>query len=442
MMLIIVGMAFMLNPMLAIVDILPDFIGCALILIGLYRISSISPELNDARPYFKYMLYVSLARTVVVFVSGNFDDIMQLSVTLIFGVIEFGLAVMAIPALYDGLSYLNIRYGGSPKEAPEFKTVGMIFFAARGFFAVLPQLGSVITISDDELIGPADQVVTDWSAYSGIITLAGAVLTLIFAVFWYTAVISYIGKLTKDKDFVSALKAAYQYKRETDPGYYIRRRLLGAFMVFTAGSFFLIDLLGDGINYIPDFVFGFCALAAIWAISPYSDKKSIIKGYIFGGIYTVFSIANFIYFNIFMKNRFFAPFDQVIARFLTEYILALSFAFAEAAALILFAHRIFYAFLPIVEQQTTLDTPAEFVRTARSNEKYITGTKRLLAACCISIAVTGVSTLLLSALLLIMPLYWMIHLALNITAFCLTMALTTRLTIGVRRRYERPEDII
>ena len=143
-----------------------------------------------------------------------------------------------------------------------------------------------------------------------------------------------------------------------------------------------------------------------------------------------------------MKKRFFAPFDTVLSRFQSEYILAIVFALAEAAALLLFAYRLYYAFLPIVENQITPITPAEFVKTARSNEKYITGTKRLLAACCVSIGVTGVSTLLFSAILLPLPLYWMLHLALNITAFCLTMALTTRLTIGVRRRYEKPEDII
>ena len=97
-MLIIVGMAFMLNPMIAILDIFPDFIGCILILIGLNRISSISPELDDARPYFRYMMYASLARTLIFFASGTFDDVMRLSVTLIFGVIELGLAVMANPA--------------------------------------------------------------------------------------------------------------------------------------------------------------------------------------------------------------------------------------------------------------------------------------------------------------------------------------------------------
>lgn len=441
MMLIIIGMGFLLNPMIAVLDILPDFIGCALILIGLNRISSISPELDDARPYFKYMVYVSLARAIIFFASGTFDEVMRLSITLIFSVIEFGLAVMAIPALYDGLAYLNIRHGGSAKEAPEFKTVGIIFFAARGFFAILPQIGAVVSLDNEDFIGPADQM-TDWTQYTGILTLAGVVLTLIFAAFWFAAVITYIGRLTKDEKFVCELKAAYRHKRETEPGYFIKRRLLAAFAVLTVGAFALIDLIGDGVNCIPDFIFGFCALAALWAVSPYSDAEAIKKSYIFGGIYTALSVANFFYLNNFMKNRFFAPFDILLSRFYGEYLSAVIVSLAEATALILFAYYIYSAFMPIVEEQITPDIPIEFVRTALSNEKYINSTKRLLSACCISIGVTGVSSLLFSAILIPVPMYWMLHLAINITAFCLTMALTTRLSIGVRRRYEKPEDIM
>ncbi len=442
-MLIIVGMAFMLNPMIAILDIFPDFIGCILILIGLNRISSISPELDDARPYFRYMMYASLARTLIFFASGTFDDVMRLSVTLIFGVIEFGLAVMAIPALYDGLAYLNIRHGGKPKEIPEFKTVGIIFFAARGIFAIIPQLGSVMNSGDDELITPGsgDQLLNDWTEYSDILTLVGIILTLIFAAFWYTAVISYIGRLSRDEQFIASLKDAYKYKRETEPGYFIRKRLLTSFVIMSVASFFLIDLIGDGVNCIPDFPFGIFMIVALWVISPYTDKTKIKKAMIFGSIYTFLSLINFIYFNIFMKNRFFASFDYLITHYIFEYIAAVVTALAEAVALILFAYHLFYPLLPIVEKQITADVPEEFVRTAKRNEKFVLGTIKILKAYCISLSVTGVSTLLFSALLHPFPIYWMIHLAVNIVFFCITMALTTRLSIGVRKRYERPEDI-
>ena len=54
--LIIIGAFFMINPMIAFIDVIPDFIGCALIVYALHRLSSVSPELEEAEKYFKYFI--------------------------------------------------------------------------------------------------------------------------------------------------------------------------------------------------------------------------------------------------------------------------------------------------------------------------------------------------------------------------------------------------
>ena len=53
--LITVGLLFFMNPLVAIVDIFPDFIGCILILLGINRLRAVSPELDDAVSVIKYM---------------------------------------------------------------------------------------------------------------------------------------------------------------------------------------------------------------------------------------------------------------------------------------------------------------------------------------------------------------------------------------------------
>ena len=54
--LITAGLLFLMNPLIAIVDIFPDFIGCILILLGINRLRAVSPELDDAVPIIKYMI--------------------------------------------------------------------------------------------------------------------------------------------------------------------------------------------------------------------------------------------------------------------------------------------------------------------------------------------------------------------------------------------------
>ena len=439
--LIIVGITFFLNPIISLIDIFPDFIGCALILLGLGKLSSISPELDSARPYFKYMLYISVARTVIFFASNGFDDVMRITLTMLFACIEAGIAIMAFPALYDGFAYLNIRYSGKVKEMPEFKSIGIIFFIARGIFSLLPhfsQLAYILSENYDSSLGSVEETVSTLNEYTGILTLTNVILTLIFAAFWMVAVASYIGKLSRDKDFISAVKGAYLLKLENEPGYFTRRTLVLGTFLMTTGGVFLLDIIGNGINLIPDFVFPILAVCALAVMMKYitSHKKALISG----GIYAVLSIANYIYFTLFMQRRFHASFDFMITHFPHEYIIALVFALAEGVSLIYFAYRLYISLTPIIEREITQDTPEIFVRSAKLNDKFIKETIILLKVYCIWLGVTAVSSLLFSAFLHPIPIYWMIHLLINVVFVCISIALFSRVKAGVCRRYERAEE--
>ncbi len=439
--LITVGMIFLCNPMIAIFDIAPDFIGYALILFGLNRISAISPELDDARPYFRYLLIASVARSFVFFASGTFDETMNLSVTLVFAAIEFGLALMAFPALYEGLSYLNIRYSGKAKECPEFKTISAAFFCIRGIMSLIPMLGSVMYNPDDELITSPDQVASGgWGEYALILNAVNVVITLIFAAFWLAIAASYIGKLSKDPTFKSCLTEAYKERCKNDPAYFARRTLCFAFSAAAFGSFFLIDLLGDGLNYIPDFIFGAFMLAVLYLIRKYSDKLALKKALISGGVFTALSIANFVEYTLFMKRRFYAPFEKLMMMFPEEYVIAVIFALLECISLIVFAYYLFYAFMPVLQNETTPDVPENFIKSVSKNKQFVKRSIGLLYAFCISLGTTAVSTLLFSALLHVFPKFWMINFALNVIFFCIANVLFSKIITGVKNRYSNPND--
>ncbi len=437
----IAGIICICNPMLALFDLIPDFIGYILILYGLNRLSAISPALDDARPYFRYMLFASIARTLIFFASSTFDETMTLSLTLIFSAIEFGLSVMAIPALYEGLSYLNIRYNGKAKEAPEFKTIGMAFFCVRGIMSLIPMLGYVMYDPDDELITSPDQIVSEnWTEYALILNVVNVVITLIIAIFWIAIVVSYIGKLSKDNDFKALIDAAYEQRRRDDPGYFTRRTLCFAFSAANIGAFFLIDLIGDGINLIPDLIFPACMIWVMYLIREYTDSEALKKAYISGGICTVVSVANFIVYTLFMKRRFYAPADTLMARFASEYYLAAAFALAEGVALFIFAQYLYDVFKPIVIKETTPEVPEGFVRSARENEKFIRRSLVLLRVFCVAIQVTSVSTVLLTVLMHFFPLIWLINLGVNIVFFAIASVFFFKLITGIKRRYSITDD--
>ena len=71
---ILLGFLFFFLPNFNIVDILPDFIGCLLIIYGLGKISDLSPVLNDAKNAFKNLLYIYIAKFVLMFFVPYFGN--------------------------------------------------------------------------------------------------------------------------------------------------------------------------------------------------------------------------------------------------------------------------------------------------------------------------------------------------------------------------------
>ena len=432
--LITVGLLFLMNPLVAIADVLPDFIGCILILLGINRLRAVSPELDDAVPPIKYMIYVSIARTVIFFGSGGFDDITLLSITVMFAVIEFGLGSAMLSALHGGLAYLNIRYDGSTKESPEMRNVGVVFLAVKGVLSVVPLLGAIASDSENIL----EDVTEGWAAFSGLLTVSNVVITLIFAAFWGFSVLGYIGKMAKDGAFRSKIQAAYELKREQNPNFFMRRTLLFAFAFLSVSSFFFIDFLGDGKNYIPDFLFALTSLFGIYVLSSKTEVKKEV--YISGGIYFVLSLADYIYYMSFMERRFFASFRIIRERFLWEYILLIVLAALSSAALIVYFKYLYRMLNTVIDTHAVHELSDEYVRSNRLNRELIVKYRRLNKAFTVLGIVTAASHVAFSVLIVIVPEYWMLNLAISIAVFCLSINLFSRLKEGVIAKYELESD--
>lgn len=432
--LITVGLLFFMNPLIAIVDIFPDFIGCILILLGINRLRAVSPELDDAVSVIKYMIYASIARIVLFFASGSFDDITALSVTIIFALIEFALGSAMLGSLQSGLAYLNIRYDGKTKESPEMRNVGVVFLAAKGILSVIPQLGAIATDSENILEDTAES----WLAFSGLLTVSNVVITVIFAVFWAVSVFNYIGKMSRDKDFRASINAAYELKRKENPSFFMRRTLLFAIAFLSVSPFFLIDLLGDGKNYIPDFLFISVSLFGVYVLSRRMTVRKEV--FISGAVYFVLSLVDYVYYMGFMERRFFASFRIIKERFLWEYVVLVALAVLSTAATVVYFRYLYKMLADLIDNHVAHELSGEFVRSNRLNVEFVQKSKRLLKVFTVFGYVSAAASLVFSAIVLIVPEYWMLNLAVNITVFCLSLALFTRIKEGVIAKYGLETD--
>lgn len=444
---IFIGMLFFANPMLALFDIFPDFIGCVFVMYGAHLLAPVTADFEDTFHRFKYLIFASVGRTLIAFSSAQFDGVTYLSVSLMLAVIELIIAVMAFTSLSEGLATLKIKFGGIEKNPAELRGVGIAFFAARGLCSMLPYISSVLDTDEEFITGESFLEATD---YSGVLMLVNIVITVIFAVFFIITLVNHILKPAKNTELVKAIGTAINEKRLISPEYFTRKTLTFALSVLAYSSLFLIDFIAGvtmgGRSFVPDALFG---LTVIWTILL---MKKHLRGYkkplISGIVYTIISLVSFIVYNNFLTKHYLTDFDILIFEFTNQYIVAVAFALAETISLIVFAVMLTDYLVPIVTKYSVPEIPVEFVRLGKQTDTYVRRSFYMLKTFeifLIFIALTGTFT---AAALQLFDVgyidfpYLIVNAIVHIAFYALASTLFLRLKNGVLKRYERPEDII
>lgn len=445
---IAVGLAFFLNPMIILFDILPDFIGCALIMLALHRLSPAASELENTFNYFKYMLFASVVRLFIALASAGFDNVTYLSASLIIGLAEAVIAVMAFSSLCDGLSTLSLKFSNEPNDYSDLRNIGVAFIAARSFASVLPYITSVFDGKDDDLITGEYVPGAD---YTALLTIVNIVITVIFAVFFMTSVVSNLGKTAKDKEFCIAMHREIEEKGQKDPDFFIRKNIGFALTLLAYSSLFLIDFIGSmpdgGVNFIPDFGFGLLTVWAVLLLGKYLPNYK--RTAICGTLYTVFSAVNFFVFDWYIGKHYYTNFDMLITRFSKDYIIALIFSAVETVALAVYAVCLVKFLKPVAETYSIPIVPPEFVRLSKQMEKSKRRSVILLKGLGVFLIVIAIAGSALTAVSQLFDVgygdinfpYIFSHLVLNIAFYAYASTSFLRMRAGVRKRYERITDV-
>ena len=85
---IILSFFFLFNPLWNIFDVLPDFIGCMFLLKGLSKLADINSTLSVSKEKFSKLLWVYIAKFVIMLMFVLFDQTWILVWTFSFAVLE------------------------------------------------------------------------------------------------------------------------------------------------------------------------------------------------------------------------------------------------------------------------------------------------------------------------------------------------------------------
>ena len=320
--LVLAGLCFFFNPVFAVVDVLPDCIGCLLVWFGLSRVSRVSRPMVEARAAFLKLFVVYLVKDLFVMaIFGMSSDLERPSSLLIvaFAAAVLGLyfTITALRALFDGFYTLAVTHDCPPlyrkkeaaepfventcesKNAPEqakkrrfgevsrteaVLRLSLVFVLFREIVGVLPEFSALTSLEFNN-----GQRASHLYDYIGVMRAISAAIVLIAGIVWLVAVVRYFLLVRAQKELLVALGEEEERWRASHPGSALVKRYAVAFTLMTIGAALLTDFRVDYRNVLPDAVAAALLLAGLLVTDLPAKYKGIggALAVVYGAIATV-----------------------------------------------------------------------------------------------------------------------------------------------------------
>lgn len=278
--LVLLGLLFFCNPYFAVVDVLPDLIGCLLVYVGLSRVSHFSHQMREARiAFLKLLGFCAIKDVLVMVIFGMSTDLERpvslLAIAFVQAVVGLYLSFSALDALFDGFHALAIThscsalygkfrrkglFGHPPSERSRTEVIlrySKIFFVVREAICLLPEFAALTTSSylDSEMIRLYD--------YIGVMRLLAFIAVLVVAVLWVIYLCRYFAVVRREQAFCEALSKKEAEYVAAHPGDRIIARYGLCFLFLAIGAFLTADFYLDFQNIIPDALAALCFLISV-----------------------------------------------------------------------------------------------------------------------------------------------------------------------------------
>ncbi len=225
--LITCGFLFLMDPVVGLHELLPDFIGTFLIMLGLRDTSYMVERIAGARRRFLYLTWVSIIKFLLNFTPIDKIHTLPLTVAFSISIIEIMLFVSAIRHLFSGIEYTAMRFGGGtaltskvregfyydergvrcygsvPVDSTNrIKVTVCVFFVVRCLLSVVPELPALQLADSTGVVGALD-----FSTLGTFIGVAVFAIELVFAVIVFIALALYFRRLRRNREFNAAIDA-------------------------------------------------------------------------------------------------------------------------------------------------------------------------------------------------------------------------------------------
>lgn len=258
------GLCFLANPLVNVIDVLPDVIGWLLIALSMTTLAYVNDDIAAARRSAWILFGITLAKTAPMTFSllGSkvlpllAEPVMVLVYTISFGIFELYLGSKVIRTWLAGISQMGLLHDSkaSIRGTDGLRLMTFFFFLLRTVGSIVPEL--VYLRSTEYLGNVVYGVVIDIRDYRPYLIIFCAFCAGVFAIGWLIAMLRYIRGLSKDRNgaFGAALQ---QLEEERQPAVLCKstlERFRIAFALMLVGGVFLCHFTFEYVNVLPDFV--------------------------------------------------------------------------------------------------------------------------------------------------------------------------------------------
>ena len=314
----IIGMFFLLNPTVNIIDLLPDFVGYAFIIRSMMRYSSICEDFKGSYRNFKALLWLSIAKIpclAIYFMMSESDRVWLLLISFCFGIFDILFGIKAFAALFDGFAYCAMRTDDSSDydgdSAPllsqgvfnniDFmRKFSLAFVVLKTVLCVLPELTLLSSENYGEVTADGIRSIARFRPF---FIAASVAVVLAFGIYWFIKIKAYLSGISADKEYMTQLEEKYVSFNRENSFDESRKRLFFSLTMLLLGFVFLITLNADGFDLIPKAAGAVMFAVACFSLTPILGKtsKSTFKKSI---IYAGASFAIWIYQICFVMSFF------------------------------------------------------------------------------------------------------------------------------------------
>ena len=283
---------FLCNPLINIVDILPDFFGILFLMKGLSKWADLCPNIADAISGLKQLRWFMLLKLVaMVLVPLAVEDTDVLVLTFGFLIVEAIYVIPAIGRIFDGLEYFGTRFNGRAifRNMKNVRSLTNIFIVGRMVLTILPELCSLSTFDNIGLVTSGVQI--NYANYKPLLVGFNLVLTSLMAILWLVNLLPYIRGIARETDFLARIMRDYDLEIAHNTGLKIRRVMRSAITLAIAGFAFFPNLWLDGFNVIPTFIgaiFLLCAMKKLVTLT--NGSKWAVRAQV---IFMLISLASY-----------------------------------------------------------------------------------------------------------------------------------------------------